>query len=303
MSSTVTMNKSNITTKNNNRLEYEFPRSVKFEKGDEIALSGLHMYYSWFNISEANNNNFFQYTWFNDNDGDTTDIHDVIIDDGHYSIHTLYEYFQKVMVSNGHYLELKTGGQYMYFIEILTNQTYYSVECKLSSLSDQYDFNDGNGLQDITNVVKNPDPDIWKIPPTFKSPSIIIPSNNKFGELLGFNPGTVQIPPAHDGTQFQYSILNDFTPNMSPQSSFIVTCSLVDNEYSVPNNTLFSFTIGEIPFGGSVSPVTELIYSKIKEGNYKKIVIEFYDQDYNKMNILDPNMLISLAIKQKDREE
>jgi hypothetical protein len=301
MASTIILNKSNITNldRGNNRLEYSFPRSVEFNEGDEVALSNLNIYYSWFNISEANNNNFFQYTWFNNTNGDVTDIHDVIIDDGYYSVNTLYEYFQKVMVSNGHYLEMKNGSNYLYFIEILTNSTYYSVELKLSSVSTTYDFG-GSEPEPITDYVKNPT--TWAIPSTFKSPSIIIPSNNKFGELLGFMSGTVQIPPEYD-IQYQYSTLNNIVPNMEVSSSFYVTCSLVDNEFSTPNNVLFSFSLGTQPFGTMLSPITELIYSKIKPGIYNKIVIEIYDQDFNKLNVIDPNMLISLSIKQAKKKE
>ena len=49
---------------NNNKLIYRFPNSVQF-KDNYIAVSSVSMYYSWYNISAALNNNTFYYTWYN----------------------------------------------------------------------------------------------------------------------------------------------------------------------------------------------------------------------------------------------
>lgn len=299
MSANIVLNKSNIVNlnKGNNRLSYIFPRDVIFNQNAEIALSGLHLYYSWFNITKANNNNFFQYKWFNNNNGDVDVIVDVTIPDGYYSIQTLYEYFQKVMVENGHYLELQTGN-YIYFIEFLVNSTYYASEIRLSTISTTYDF--GTGPEDITTDEIIKPPSGWKIPSSFKAPEIIIPSNNKFGELLGFNPQTLQVP--DENKQYMYSFLNDIPPNIEPQNSYIITCNLVDNHLSIPNNVLYSFTLPDTEFGSSLSPVNEALYSKIKPGKYHQLNIQILDQNYNPLHILDPNMLVLLTIKMGKNE-
>lgn len=296
MASNIVLNKSNITNlnKGNNRLEYHFPIDTNFKEGSEISLSGLHMYYSWFNITSANQNNFFQYKWFNNIDGDVTENFDVLIPDGYYSVMTLFEFFQKKMVQNGHFLELIDGGNnFIYFIELLINTTYYSTEIRLSTVSQTYNF--GYGDENITNRVKTPTG--WKIPTTFKAPEIIIPSNNKLGELLGFKPQTIMAP--DENIQYQYSFLNDITPNMEPQSSYIVTCNLVENRYGIPNNILYSFTLNNVQFGSSLNGIIqEALYSKIKPGIYKSLTLQILDQDYNPLQILDPNMLLLLTIKE-----
>ena len=62
---TIVLNSSNIVQgSNNSELEYLFPGGgVQFVEGDRVTLSNLTMYYSTPNITVANNNNTFQYTW------------------------------------------------------------------------------------------------------------------------------------------------------------------------------------------------------------------------------------------------
>lgn len=293
MSSNIIFNKTNITNQNNNRLRYNFPRSIQFKQGDTIALSHLSMFYSWFNITQAHNNNKFFYKWW-DTSGNLTIVEEVVIEDGYYSVSSLYEYLQRYMVSKGHYLET-LDGNYMYFIEILTNSTYYAVNFRLNSVSEQVDY--GNGLEPIENYVKLPT--TWKIPTTFQTPEIIIPSTNYFGNLLGFKPQTIQkdltIAPVPT-TQQKYDFFNDITPTMEPSSSFIITCNLVDNDMSIPNDVLYAFTLNQASFGGIITPKNDLVYAKIKEGSYQYIDIVIYDQNFKEMIIKDPDMLFVLSI-------
>ena len=65
--SNIVLTTEHITSKKNSELTYKFPRSVTFDEGNQIAVSNMMLYYSWFNISAANQNNFFQYTWWDEN--------------------------------------------------------------------------------------------------------------------------------------------------------------------------------------------------------------------------------------------
>ena len=317
MSNNIIINSTNIVSKSNNKFKYTMPREMEFKKGDKIAISHLNVYYSIFNITQKYNNNKFFYKWW-DMNGDLTVLVEVKIPDGFYSVNTLFEFLQREMVNNGHYLET-VSGNYIYFIELLTNSTYYSTEIRLSSLSTMMELE--NGLQLIVDNV-NPaldyvkKPTTWKIPDyvdpngiandesSFQCPEVIIPSNNNFGKLLGFNAGTIQKDlsgsnaPDKNG---QYSFLNDFTPNMNPSSSYIVTCNLVDNQMSIPNDVLYSFTIPSgIDFADLISPENDVIYAKMKEGRFRDINLTIYDQDFNEVQILDDNILIVLSIVQKE---
>jgi len=289
MSENIVLNSNNIVNSGNNVLEYHFPgSSVEFNENSKIAVSGLNLYYSWYNISEKNNNNKFQYKWFNNTDGEVTDLFDIEITDGYYSVDTLSEYIYKTMVDRGHYLQTLDGKSNMYFIEILANSTYYGIEIRLSSVSQSTML----GTSLLTDVMKTPT--TWKIPLLEKSPEFIIPSNNKFGGLLGFAPQTVSFIPSD--TLTSYSKLNDFNPNLEPSSSFYVTCNLVSNELGIPNNILYSFALPQVQFGGQIASQSELIYSKIKPGTYSKLRLEIYDQRFERLQIRDPNMLISISI-------
>jgi hypothetical protein len=61
VSENIVLNSANILNKNkgNNKLSYSFPRDIKFGKNDQLAISHMNIYYSWFNISAKYNNNFF----------------------------------------------------------------------------------------------------------------------------------------------------------------------------------------------------------------------------------------------------
>jgi len=286
MSSNIILNKTHIIGNKNNHLRYEFNKTHEFTTGDTLAVSHLNIYYSWFNITSKYNNNKFQYKWFNDTiDGEPTDIYDVFIPDGYYSIDTLNEFLIKKMVENKTYLKTSDGNN-MYFIEFLTNSTYYAVEIRISSLS-----------AGITDVIK-PDGATWTISETPKCPIINILSNNNFGELIGFNPGMItEVVAENIEDNLQYSFLNNFSPNLEPSSSYILTCSMIDNNLSIPNDTLTSFSIpNNVGFGDLISLNSDVIYSKIKPGLYKDINIKIYDQNHNPLQILDPNMLIVLSV-------
>lgn len=299
MSQNIILNKSHIINlgNGNNHLRYELPRSITFTQEDTVALSNLSIYFSWFNISAKNNNNFFQYKWFNNVNGDVDDIHDVTIADGFYSLATLNEYILSIMASRGHMLETIDGSNFIYFFELRSNSTYYSTSIKISSLSDHYDFNTGIGLKPITDVVKTPS--TWALPTTFKAPEIIIPSNNNFGSLLGFT-GTISMDTSSDTTNRSETFLNTNVPNMMPSSSYILTCNLVSNEMSIPDNVFYSFTIpNNVGFGDIISPNLDLVHSKIKNGVYNHIEVRIYDQNFVPLQIRDPDMLLNLAIYKK----
>lgn len=290
MSNNVILNRTHITNNKNSRLSYHFNKSVEFNEGDTLAVSHLSMYYSWFNITQENNNNKFYYKWW-DTEGNLTVLEEVLIDDGYYSVEALYEYLQRHMVSKGHFLET-LDGQYMYFIELITNSTYYNITIRLNSVSNMFDF--GSGETKITNYVKTPY--TWEFPNTYETPEFIIPSNNNFGKLIGFTPQTVYKD--FDGSPYQgkFDFSNDITPQMEPSSSFIITCNLINNELSNPNNVLYSFTLSQTSFGDQINPKNDLVYSKIKKGTYNTIELVIYDQNFNEMNIKDPEMLIVLSI-------
>lgn len=298
MSSNIIFNKSHITNTGNNTLTYKFPKgAVSFSEEDRIGISHLNLYFSWFNVNGSQyNNNKFSYVWWDAN-GDLTDNRQVIIPDGFYSVATLNEFLQTAMYENGHYLETIDGQSLAYFIEFKTNSTFYSTEIRLNSLSNIVDFGAGN--EPYTNIFKAPTG--WIPPSIYETPQFIIPENSKFGELLGFYPQTLyQDLTIQPETNEIYSFLNDTTPNMMPSSSYIITCSICENDLSYPDNIIHSFTIPpNVGFGDLITSDNEIVYSKIKQGQYQQVTLQIYDSELRPLQILDPNMLITMSVIRK----
>jgi len=197
------------------------------------------------------------------------------------------------MVKNSHYLIYE--GNHVYFLEILVNETYYSIQIKLSAISKfmtfqgiEYDITDQTSEYRIAGLWLPPD-DIYLCP------QFIIPSSNKFGNLIGFNPGVISHDSSNDIINNQYSILNNFAPNIEVQNSMIVTCNLVENSLGKPKNILHSFSVSNTQFGGSHEGVHEIVYSKIKTGTYKNLELKFYDQNFQELQIQDPNLVITIS--------
>ena len=295
MSSSIILNKHNIINKDNNELVYKFPKSITFGKNDSISLTHLNVYFSWFNISAKNKNNFFQYKWWNEL-GELVP-YDVNIPSGYYSLSDLNEFLISVMVKNLHYIVFNDS--FGYFIELLSNSVYYSIEIRLSSIG-RYMTKDGI-VYDITTSDQMFIPGNWIVPESsFECPEIIFPNNNLFYQLLGFQKGSSLIQNTIGDTfNKQYSFLNSEIPNMEPNSSFIITCNLIKNDLGSPQNILTSFTIPSgVGFGDLISPIDNVIYSIIREGIYDFISLKIYDQNFEPLIILDSNMLLILSIIQ-----
>ena len=120
--------------------------------------------------------------------------------------------------------------------------------------------------------------------------------NNNLTKLLGFSAGSY--PPVTQSTN--YSILSNLLPPVgSPVNSIIVRCSLIDNAVAMPTDILDSFSINA-SFGSNInySPNYEKWIS-VRKGTYSNITITFVDQDFNNIAIVDPNVIITLLIKNK----
>jgi hypothetical protein len=291
---TVILNSTDIVEGTNNSiLQYQFAGgNINLKKGQKVALASIQMYNSTFNITTANKNNSFSYIW---TDG-TTNV--VTIPNGFYDILALNNYLHFAMVQNKHYLVSSTG-DFVYFITLTTNATRYSVELNCFTL---------NTTLATANGWTLPAGATWAIPnPNLIVPSLIVPSaaTSNFGLVIGFAAGTypnapitgvspayVQTP-AYTATQV---FLSTITPQVTPISSFIVTCSLVNNNYAVPNNLIYSFapqgTIGE---QFTITP-NQYVFIDVLPAQYNTFQVQFIDQNFRPVAFQDPNMIIQIII-------
>lgn len=288
---TLILNSSNIVEGTNNSvLEYEFVGgNVNLKAGQKVALASLQMYYSTFNITSSYQNNVFNYTWI---DGTTNQV---LFPDGFYDADGINNYLHFVMLQNKHYM-LDATGDYVWFITITTNPTRYAIEVNCFGLS--------TALA-TSNSWTLPSGATWVTPTTnFIVPELNVLANN-FRNIIGFATGSYPnaiisgIPPSQTQTP-SYSttqvFLSTTTPQITPFSSFLINCSLVNNNYAVPNSLIYSFSPTST-FGSqfNVSP-NEYIFIDVLPAQYNRFRIYFTDQNNFPVSFQDPNMIIQILI-------
>jgi hypothetical protein len=289
---TIFLNASNITNIDNTQLTYNFPTTTQFKAGTVVAIQAINMFYSWFNINASlYNNHQFTYKWW-DASGLLTETFTVTIDDGNYSIDTLNEALQNKLFLNKHYVTKTVSGttNTLYFIEFISNDTKYKYQ--LNSYYMPTAAENTSGYQYVKPVGAT-----WNFPVTGSTTQLTI-LNNNFSKLIGFSPGTY--PVAVDNKK--NSIVGDIIPQIDPVSSVLMSCTLVGSKYSFPETILYSFTHSE-PFGGliNINP-PQYSWANVKSGQYTSFTITFYDQNFSRMQILDPQMVIALVIKEPDEK-
>ena len=275
-----------FVSSDNSTFTYKFPLGSQptFEKGDKIALDSLSMYYSWPSITAANGNNTFQYVWpFNTSPaGPITNT--VTIPDGFYTIADLNSYLQYVMISNTHYL-VDASGNYVYYLNFSTNSVRYAVQLDVSPLPTSL------------GTYTYPSGATWTLSGTATYPQIIIPTTNSISKIIGFSAGTY--PSTTTGTT-TYSEISSFTPQVTPVSSVVVTCSLLNNRYSIPNNLLYSFA-PNTTYGSQINIIPpSKTFVDMSGGKVSEFSITFLDQNFNKLKILDNNIVILITIASQD---
>tara|TARA_R110000764_G_C10992328_1_gene381351 strand:+ start:614 stop:1474 length:861 start_codon:yes stop_codon:yes gene_type:complete len=284
MGKTIILTTANIQEgTSNTRLVYNFPSGGYTFKNDVITLQSLYQYFSIFNITSSYANNTFTYKWF---DGTT---YTITIPDGYYEISDINAYIQSVMIASTHYMT-NSAGQYVYFLEFVVNVSRYAVQINLYPLS--------TAIQTL-NSYSLPSGATWSVPSSATQVEVNI-TTTAFGEVLGYAVGTYGNSTYVAGTT-PISFLSSEAPQITPYSSIVVSCSLVNNKAIIPSNILASFT----PLGTSIGSLFKYEpnmpqYADIDDGQYTQLTIEFRDQLSRQIIIQDPNMLISLYTEKKN---
>ena len=259
------------------RFTYNFPISATFQD-QQVAVSSLSIYYSWFNISSTLGNTTISYYW---PVGAGTTVN-ITIPNGFYNASTLNAYFQSVMITNNHYL-INPTGDYVYYWEIVENASAYAIQ-----------FN--------SYPIPTALPAGWSAPPGWggypavaSTPQLIVPATN-IRNVIGFNSGTY--PTVVQATN--YSKISDFVPQFSPVQSVLISCSLVQNPLAVPSNIIYSFAPTNTNFGSLISPAfSNFIWNDITNGTFPSFTIQFLDQNFTALPLRDVNLVMVLSIRDK----
>ena len=264
---------------------YTFPISAEF-KDEEIAVSSISLYYSWFSITSAQGNNTFTYTWYNG--GGAVAPITITIPDGFYTIAQLNAYLQSVMINNSHYL-ITASGQYVYYLEFAENSSRYSVQFNSYALP--------TAAQAAALGYTAPAGWVsYVLAPT--TPQITI-SANAFRNIIGFAAGTYPNPVQATN----YSAISSFTPQVSPVQSVLISCSLVSNPLAIPNNIIYSLT-PNVEFGSLITPsISNMIWNETLNGYFTSFRIQFLDQNYSPLYLRDTNLVIVLSVRKKPKND
>lgn len=286
----IVLNQSNLVQDGqNNKMVYKFPNSVQF-KNNQIAVSSVSMYYSWFNITSALGNNTFSYTW---TVGTTTTTYTITIPDGLYEIETLNQLLQYNMIANGHYLV--SGTSNVYYAEFILNPTRYAVQINTylvpTSLPSGYTQPSG----------------FAGYPTTTQNPVITIPSG--FSSIVGYtagfstnaNVGNAYTPPTSNyinkSTGGTLSYLSTTAPNVQPNSCIYFSMSNINNPYSQPSSIIYAL----VPQGAVGSLIAErppnFMWNQMIDGTYNELRLTFLGTDLNPIAINDPQITVLLTIK------
>jgi len=280
MSYNLVLNSNNAI--NNSTYQYKFINgSFQIYDEAELAISNIQIPYSWFNVTKAYNNNIFTFTF--PATGATFFTGTVTIQDGFYTVTDINAFLQQYCITNGLYL-INSSGLYVYYLTLLYNSTYY-------------------GVQIVAQLVPTSAPSGWTAPANWVGyhssslcPQITITSNN-FGKIIGYTAGTY--PSVNTANA---STLNTFTPLGSNVNSLIIRCSLVDNQVGVPTDVLDTMPVNAT-FGSNINyQPPSLKWIKLSPGTYQYLTITFVDQNLNSILAQDPNVCISLLLKNKGKE-
>lgn len=278
MSFALILNSSNVVSSQfNNQLIYKFINGNFVCKDYEMCITNVNLPYSIYNINQQIYNNAkFNIIW------PTGTVYNVTIPNGFYTTTTLNNYIQFFCVSNGLYLIDSTNTK-QFYVSIQYNSTYYANQITMTPVP--------------TSLPSN-----WSNPNNFPFSSnnytpIFQILNNNFQYYLGFTP---QNYPLVNQTS-TYNIISNQTPNGSQVNNIVVICNFINNALTVPNNILDSFPITNTTFGAGIIYTPQIAKMiPILDGSYNSVSFTLLDQNLNNIQLLDPNLLITILIKKKN---
>jgi hypothetical protein len=296
----IILNQNNIVQNGqNNTLIYRFPNSVNLTD-KYISVSSVIMYYSWFNISSLYFNNKITYTW---TAGVTKTTYTIEIPDGLYEINDINEFIQFKLIQNGHYL-INDAGLNVYFLELRVNANRYAIQLNTY-------------LFPIALPVGWSVPSNWSgvFPTQSFNPEVVFQPT--FNEIVGYSPTFISnnnvndayVPPTPSSKTNNYvakdgfgtlSYLSDLYPNVQPNSSVFLSLSNVSNPYSIPSSIIYSIApsvgIGE----QIVDRPPNFMWTKMINGTYNELTLQFLGTNSAPLILQDPEMSITLVIRDKN---
>ena len=304
---TLALNSKNIIDGTNSQLQYDFPSgSINLQEGDQLALSSVSMYNSVYNFTSALDNNTFAYTWI---DGTETVV---TIPDSFLDVDGLNDYLHQTMLNRGHYLVEDATGNFVWFITIQINVSIYAIQIQAYPMNSTTYVTSGASKKYTVPTGTAP---IWVPQIASITPYVTIPSTN-IRTTLGFNagyyagassgyalPNTISGVSPNKTQVSTYSTIQTMTSQNTPQitalTSYLITCSLINNNYSIPNTLLSAFP----PSSSFASQFTfspnEMSFIDTQPGSYSSFTVQLFNQDLLQIEMEDNQIVILLVIRDK----
>ena len=132
MSYTLVLNNNNVVKgSNNSTYQYKFiDGGFNIKEDYEMAIGSLTIPYSWFNITNLYQNNFFQITFPYST---TSYVMNITLPNGFYTVDDIQNYIELQCIYNGLYLV--NNGQNVYYFNISYNATYYACQVVMELIS------------------------------------------------------------------------------------------------------------------------------------------------------------------------
>lgn len=283
MAFTLCLNSSNVIAgSSNTSFKYSFIGG-NFRTDDcEICISQASLPFAYYNVSSNYGNNSFSLIFPT---GATTQTIDVTLPDGYYSVDSIQQYIQQICITNKYYL-ITSGGSYVYPFFLAYSPTYYKVQIICATIPNAADM----ATLGYTQPAGAP-----ALPLVTTGVQFV---TGTLGPIIGFSNATTLPAVATSSTQ---NFLSTQTPVGSTVNSLIFRCSLVDNNVAFPSDIMDGCSINT-PFG------TNIIYDpsfekwvKLKSGVYSSLIFTIVDQDFDQIYSVDPNVAITLMIRQKPK--
>lgn len=241
-----------------------------------VNVDTCAVYYSWYNISAALNNNTFQITMPLNTPITTT----ITLEDGAYNVSTLNNAIYNWFYSNGYYISNNTTGAITTYGTLQVSPSSYKIQWisyKIpTSLPSGYTA--GSGFS------------TW--PTSGNFPQLTVLSNN-FGSLIGFSAGSYPASPSNTGivnTSQSTSI-----PNVNPIYSIQLRLNCIYNPVASNSQALYSFTNQGVALGTLIQADPRFRQPRQCMGSYSDITLSLFDQSGNPIALLDPNICITIS--------
>jgi hypothetical protein len=294
------------------KLRFPQGRSLSLQGDSQVAITSISIYNSTFNIKEYWGNNkliifspqfnlnaatlasYIKGTNYTDPISGFTKTGkwiQILIPDGYYDINSLELFLQQQFMLMGFYFVSSDGLSNYYFVEALTNPQAYKCQISLFTIPSS-----------LPSGFLMPSNSCFTLPSSGQTIQLYFPSvasNNliygNLGTIFGFNQGVVL--PLNNIVTADSINLSTITPKVSPISTYIIGCSIVQNDVSIPPDVLTQLNLGNSKFGGIIPYSDYPIYTSCLAQQCSTITITLYDEFYMPLQLNDSQFSMILSIK------